>query len=358
MSSHRLPARKPIPWGFLIWTLPLLYVFWAPYRQGAGAFEWTATTLTLAAVLALFLAALSFDEHRRIVAGICLALLLIAAGFLAYRPSGGIYFPVAASFVAPAVGGRAGWTMTILAAVAALFGVEWSLLYASTEGAFFPLLVALWIFVSGAGAVFAVRQAQALQRRDKASERERIAQDLHDLVGHSLSSLALKAELARRVFATDPQRALREIGDVERIARQSLEEMRAAIHGYHSGDIYAELDRVEGLLKTADVAVERRCERLEMPPANERVLALIVREAVTNILRHSQARNCRLALFRAGGSYRLEISDDGRGGPHQEGVGMRSIRTRAEALGGTAAWSSAAGTQLSVSLPAPALDHG
>ena len=226
MSSHPLSVRKPIPWGFLVWTLPLLYVFWAPYQQGAGWFEWTATALTLAAVLALFLAALAYDEHRRIVAGICVALLLIAIGFLAYRPSGGIYFPVAAAFVAPAVGGRVGLTMTILSAVAVLFGVEWSLLYSNTQGAFFPLLVAVWIFVSGAGAIFAVRQTRELQRRDKASERERIAKDLHDVVGHSLSSLALKAELARRVFHTDPQRALLEISDVERIARQGLEEMR------------------------------------------------------------------------------------------------------------------------------------
>ena len=357
MSSHPLSDRKPIPWGFLVWTLPLLYVFWAPFQQRAGWFEWTATALALAAVLALFLAALAYDERRRIVAGICVALLLIAVGFLAYRPSGGIYFPVAAAFVAPAIGGRVGLTMTILSAVAVLFGVEWSVLYSSTQGAFFPLLVGVWIFVSGFGAIFAVRQAREVQRRDKASERERIAKDLHDVVGHSLSSLALKAELARRVFHTDPQRALLEISDVERIARQGLEEMRGAIHGYHSGDIYAELDRVESLLKAADVNVERRCEQLEMAPANERVLALILREAVTNVLRHSQARKCRLALFRADGVYRLEISDDGRGGAHQEGVGMRSIRTRAEALGGTAVWNSGIGTQLSVSLPAPALEH-
>ena len=102
MSSHLLSVRKPIPWGFLVWTLPLLYVFWAPYQQRAGWFEWAATALTLAAVLALFLAALTYDERRRIVAGICAALLVIAIGSLAYRPSGGIYFPVAAAFVAPA----------------------------------------------------------------------------------------------------------------------------------------------------------------------------------------------------------------------------------------------------------------
>jgi two-component system, NarL family, sensor histidine kinase DesK len=357
MRSQPLTVRKRVPWGFLAWAVPLAYVFWAPFQQRAGWIEWTATALTLAAVLALFLAGMAHTENRRSAAGICVALLLIASGSLAYRPSGGIYFPVAAAFVPAAVGGGIGLSLTIVSAIAVLFGVEWCLLYlGGSNGAIFPLFVALEIFLSGIGVTFVFRQTREIQRRDKASERERIAKDLHDLLGHSLSSLALKAELARRVFPTDPGRAIQEIRDIEHIARQGLEEMRGAIHGYYSGDVYAELDRVAALLKAADVRVECRSERLDMSPAYERVLALIVREAVTNILRHSQAKACRLAVFRAEGAYGLDISDNGRGGIHEAGIGMRSIRTRAEALGGTAVWSSAAGTQLSVRLPMSAME--
>jgi two-component system sensor histidine kinase DesK len=338
--------------------LPLAYVFWDPFRHGAGWIEWAATTLSLAAVLALFLAGITFDEQRKIVGRVCAAVLLVAVAALAYRPSFGLYFPVAAAFVGPAAGGNMRSSVAILVAIAALFAGEWSLFYMDgSQGPLLPLFVLAQIFLSGVGAVFAYRQRVEAQRRDKASERERIAKDLHDVLGHSLSSLALKAELARRVFHTDPERALQEIGDVERIARQGLEEMRGAVHGYHSGDIYAELDRVESLLNAADVDVERRCERLEMPAAKERVLALILREAVTNILRHSHAKTCRLALFVADGAYRLEISDDGRGGEHAEGIGMRSIRTRAEALGGSAVWSSAVGTHLAVRVPVAAGEH-
>lgn len=349
MSSQQLTVHKRVPWGSLIWTLPLGYVFWAPWQQHAGWVEWTLTALTLVGVLALFLAALT-REDRRFSAGTCAALLAIAVSFLAYRPSGGLYFPMAATFV-PAMTEGIGLSMALIGAVAVLFGCEWCLLYLS-QGVIFPLLVAAQTLVSGFGASFVLRQARVTQRRDRASERERIAQDLHDVVGHSLSSLALKAELARRVFHIDPGRALQELSDVERIARQSLEELRDAIHGYFAGDIRAELNRVVSLLRAARIEVECRCEALEMTPAAERVLALIAREAVTNILRHSQARSCRLVLCRAGEAYRLEICDDGCGGAYQEGVGMRSIRTRAEALGGTARWSSAAGTQLCVSLPA------
>jgi two-component system, NarL family, sensor histidine kinase DesK len=359
MSLHQPIAGKPVPWGFLAWTLPWGYVFWAPYQQHAHWPEWTATALTLSAVLGLFLAGLTYAENRKLVRGICIALLLTSIGFTAYRPGGGIYFGVAAAFVAPAVGGSIGVSMALVCAIAAVFGLEWCLLYLDgSQGALFPLFVEVEILLSGAGVTFIFRQTLETRRRDKTSERERIAKDLHDVLGHSLSSLALKAELARRVFHTNPDRALMEISDVERIARQGLEEMRGAIHGYHAGDIYEEFERVESLLKAADVNVESRCEHLEMPPAQERVFALIVREAVTNILRHSQARSCRLALFRVEDVYRLDIADDGRGGPYEEGVGMRSIRTRAEALGGTAVWNSAIGTQLSVTLPISIMEDG
>jgi two-component system sensor histidine kinase DesK len=292
------------------------------------------------------------------VAGVCGALLFLSIGFMAYRPSGGIYFAVAAGFVPALVDVNLSLSLALLAAIAALFGLEWCLFYLDgAHGERFPLFVVVGVFLAGIGMIVVAGQRRDEEGSQRARERERIARDLRDVLGHSLSSLALKAELARRVFHSDPARALLEISDVERIARQGLEEMRAAVTGYFAGDIHAELDRVESLLKAAGIRVERRCEALEMPPANERVLALIVREAVTNILRHSQARACHLALFRAGRTYRLEITDDGRGGGHEEGVGMRSIRTRAEMLGGTAVWSATPGTQLCVSLPVPAGGH-
>lgn len=350
MSPHPPSVRRRIPWGYLVYTLPLAYVFWAPYEHGAGALEWIVTALTFAAVLALFLAGLTYGGHRRLAAALCVSLLLIAIGALAYRPGGGLYFPVAATFVPVAAAGSMPLLMTLLSAIAVLFGLEWRALYL-THGVFLPLFVAAEIYISGIGACLAIRHTQAARRDDQARERERIAQDLHDVLGSTLSSLALKAELARRVFHTDPARALRETGEVERMARQGLEDMRAAVQGYCAGDIQAELDRVVALLTAAGIRVERRQEPVEMPPASERVLALILREAVTNILRHSQARACRIALYRAASACRLEIADNGRGGEHEEGVGMRSICARAEALGGTAVWASGVGTQLCVSLP-------
>ena len=357
MSSDALSARKRVPWGFLAWAVPLGYVFWAPYQQRAGWIEWTITALTLAVVLVLFLAGIAHAENRQRSTYACIALLCIAVGFLGYRPSGGIYFPVAVTFVPAAVGGKVRLSMAIVFAITGLFGAEWCLLYLDpSNGRIFPIFVAAEIVLLGIGVTYVVRQAREIQRQDRTDERERIAKDMHDVLGHSLSSLALKAELARRIFPTDPARALQEISDIEHIARQGLEEMRGAINGYHSGDIGAELERAAVLLKAADVSVERSWESVDMPPAYERVLALIVREAVTNILRHSQAKGCRLAVSRADGMFQLDISDNGRGGCLEEGIGMRSIRARAEALGGTAVWNSTVGTRLLVTLPASAAE--
>jgi len=210
MSSHPQTTAKRVPWGYLVWTLPLAYVFWAPYQHGTGLLEWAITALTLVAVLTLFLTGLTFDHDPKVVAYICVALLVIATAALAYRPAAGLYFPVAAACVAPAMAGRVRGTLALVALIAALFGAQWSLLYLRSEGPVLPLLVTGQILVSGVGALFAVRQQQELQRREQVNERERIAKDLHDVLGHSLSSLALKAELARRVFYSDPARARRD----------------------------------------------------------------------------------------------------------------------------------------------------
>jgi two-component system sensor histidine kinase DesK len=166
-----------------------------------------------------------------------------------------------------------------------------------------------------------------------------------------LSSIALKAELAGRLFDQSPRRALAEINDVERISREALEEVRQAIHGYHAGDIEDEFDRAESMLRAAGIQIERRLDSIAIEPAHERVLALAMREAVTNVVRHARAKLCRLAFYRADASYRLEIADDGTHPVLIEGIGMRSIRARVEALGGTAAWHTEAGTRLIIDLP-------
>src|SRR5204863_1450718 len=168
----------------------------------------------------------------------------------------------------------------------------------------------------------------------KVAERERIARDLHDLLGHTLSVIILKSELASRLAATQPERAAEEIRDVERISREALAEVRAAVRGYRSAGLESELRQAGETLKTAGIELQTAMETPPLTAIQESVFALAVREAVTNVVRHAQATVCRLSLRREGSWCQLEIADNGKGGALEEGSGLSGMRERVEALGG------------------------
>ena len=148
----------------------------------------------------------------------------------------------------------------------------------------------------------------------KVAERERIARDLHDLLGHTLSLVILKSELASKLAERDPERARDEIRDVERIAREALAEVRSAVAGYRSGGLENEISHARNALASAGVALETQVDKTQLPPAHEAVLALALREAVTNIVRHAGARHCRIQLQATDAQCVLVVADDGRAG--------------------------------------------
>ena len=185
----------------------------------------------------------------------------------------------------------------------------------------------------------------------RVAERERIARDLHDVLGHTLSVVILKSELAGKLVVRDAERAASEIGDIERISREALAEVRNAIGGYRAAGLEEELARAASTLKTAGVTPDCRSVPMELSPSQETVLALAVREAVTNVVRHAHAGRCQLKLEQVDGHSKLEIQDDGRGGSQAEGNGIRGMRERVEALGGTLHRETSAGTRLTILLP-------
>lgn len=188
----------------------------------------------------------------------------------------------------------------------------------------------------------------------KVAERERIARDLHDVLGHTLSVVVLKSELAGKLFERDPERARREIGEVEQITRKALTDVREAISGYRAEGLDAEIERARRTLDAAGVTLQCASRPPQLPPAEETILSLIVREAVTNIVRHAQASRCRLAIESGDAGTALVVEDDGRGGIQAEGNGLRGMRERVEALGGRLRIDSAQGTRLRVEIPSHA----
>jgi len=186
------------------------------------------------------------------------------------------------------------------------------------------------------------------------AERERIARDLHDVLGHTLSVIVLKAELAKRLIASDPARAANEIADVETIGRSALTEVREAIGGYRSRGLLAELEAARGTLASAGVTLLTDANPLDssgLSAAEETVLALAIREAVTNIVRHARAKTCRLRFVTENGRRKLLVEDDGEHPLAREGNGLRGMRERVESLGGSLSVEREHGTRLLIELP-------
>jgi len=192
---------------------------------------------------------------------------------------------------------------------------------------------------------------EEIEHLAKVAERERIARDLHDVLGHTLSLITLKSELARKLVDRDPVRAKQEMQEVENASRAALTDVREAIRGYRSDGIFAELARARAALETAGVAVECHTDQVPLTPAQESVLALALREAVTNVVRHAAAQRCNVSLKRKESLCTLEVADDGCGAAGPEGNGLRGMRERLEALGGSLRLLSSNGTRLIIDLP-------
>ena len=196
---------------------------------------------------------------------------------------------------------------------------------------------------------------EEVKRLARSAERERIGRDLHDLLGHTLSLVALKSELALKLLDREPARARVEMADVERITRDALAQVRRAVSGIRAAGIEAELAGARLTLLSAGVRLDYRLQAPPMAVETETVLALAVREAVTNVLRHARAQRVEVELTMAGERARLTISDDGRGVPVVPGNGLTGMRERIESLGGTLAIASTpgAGTRLTICVPVP-----
>jgi len=192
-----------------------------------------------------------------------------------------------------------------------------------------------------------------IERLATLGERERIARDLHDLLGHTLTGIVVRAQLIRKVAVSDPARAAAEAADLEAIARDALAEVRAAVSGWRHHALDAEIDIARDVLTAAGVELRVYTDtNVSMSPAVEAAVALAVREAVTNVVRHADARVCRIGIVTAGDDVRLTVADDGRGTGAPDGSGLSGMRERITALGGHVDRRMDGGTTLTIRVPA------
>ncbi len=189
------------------------------------------------------------------------------------------------------------------------------------------------------------RNNQLAQAREEitglavSQERLRFSRDLHDILGHTLTVITLKAELAGRLVQADPERAAREIAEVEQLARTALADVRATVAGYRDVSLAGELVSARTALDAAGIEADLAGTVDDVPAERRELFGWAVREGVTNVVRHSGAQRCRVSVQRGA----IEIADDGRGpggcpedgadGDPQAGHGLAGLRERAEAVG-------------------------
>jgi two-component system sensor histidine kinase DesK len=179
------------------------------------------------------------------------------------------------------------------------------------------------------------RSNDEIMRLATLAERERIGRDLHDLLGHTLSVIALKSELARKLIDRDLDSARTEIGEVERVARDALSQVRNAISGIRSTALPAEIVAATALLEAQGLVVKCETENVKLPHDRETALALSLREAATNIRRHASARGVTIRVRKEDTAVVVEVADDGRGGRIVPGNGLNGMRERLDTVGGS-----------------------
>jgi len=339
----------------LIWLVYSVFFIIQPIQEHSAK-SWIAFGIAFSIFIGLYITMVR-SSSRRVQMGVLKAMTILALVYYPYNAGACGMFIYVAAFV-PFVTESIAFSVGTFVFVSVSMMVEGWWLHLSPWSWIFCVFIAVAV---GSGNLVAAQRMRANKQLNlaheqiahlaKLAERERIARDLHDVLGHTLSVVVLKSELAGKLMERDPERARTEIGEVEQIARKALGEVREAIRGYRSEGLAAEIDRARKILDAAGVTLECEARPPLFAPAEETVVSLIVREAVTNIVRHAQASHCRLDFHANGDGTELVVEDDGRGGIRAEGNGLRGMRERVESIGGRLRIDSGQGTRLLVEIP-------
>ncbi|MFD5818774.1 sensor histidine kinase [Streptomyces sp. NPDC127038] len=236
--------------------------------------------------------------------------------------------------------GRIGFGLTALAAAVSFVRAGWDAVNVA-YGTFLSTMVTAAI-LSLSEAVRELRAArEELARRAVEKERMRFSRDLHDLLGHTLSVIVVKSEAARRLAPRDLDAALAQVTDIESVGRQALTEIREAVTGYREGSLATELDGARSVLAAARVEPVVRQSGPPLVPQTEALLGWVLREAVTNVVRHSDATRCEITVDGTADLVRLTVSDNGTDASPAEpepgvgGTGLKGLTERLAAAGGS-----------------------
>lgn len=335
------------PWrryGWVMWSAWLVFLVFPLLSIVGGAFAPWQVAAGIALLLAFgacytvgarHLETLEHSRRPRYRAGavyLGVLVLLASAATPMLGPSTTSFLPFIVAFGMFALPLR--WSF-VLWVGAVLLATAVALFLEPVEGAWIIAVIVLAVgAMTAAIRVLSTRSAQyevVSRELSLAAERERVARDVHDVLGHSLTVVIIKAELAERLIDLDPARAHAELADIQELGRQALTEIRETVGGLRAARLSTELAAAHMALTGAGIRVGVPVDVEDVDPRHRTVLAWVLREAVTNVVRHSDAATCRIDL----GPNLLRVSDDGRGlDGRPAGNGLRGVRERVESAGG------------------------
>lgn len=339
-----------------LWAFSLLFLFWKYLVVAPSPLEMLAMVLTVVGFLPIYFG--SFWAGPRVLVLLILATCLFGSLWAPHNFSASTFFIFAAGMCSGIQPPRRaylalGCVMALALAIGSTLG--------KTAVSFLLPAIAIGL-PAGIAAIMDIslrrsreqllRKQEEVEHMATIAERERISRDLHDLLGHTLSLITLKAELAGKLAGRDIDACKQEIGDIERCARNALAEVRAAVTGYRLTGLQHELATARASLAAAGVQFNAEVDKFAVPAAAENVIALALREAVTNIIRHAGASRCDVSLALDGGVILFRIADNGAGGQViRNGNGLNGMQERVVAIGGQLALRVEQGLALELRLP-------
>jgi two-component system sensor histidine kinase DesK len=354
MATPFIARLRGVGWEPYVWLIYIVPFLIASFDTQLSALETAAMLIGLAAFVALYVTAQVVRGPRLL--WFVAAFDLLAVIFCQRNPGAGSFWIYGSALLGRALPPRqAAIALGVQVAIgtataAALQMPAWFYIMASVLSAVIGAVTIQAAVTEAGNARLRLAQAE-VERLAKLAERERIARDLHDVLGHTLSVVVLKSELAQKLLTRDPARAGEEMAEVERIARDGLAEVRQAITGYRSSGLAAEIDHARETLVAAGIEATIDAGAVPLATAQETALSLALREATTNVIRHAGATRCHIRFYAHDGSVLMEVEDNGRGGEAPFGNGLTGMRERIQALGGVLRRETEHGTRLMIKLP-------
>ncbi len=360
IDAFLLPKTETMHFAPYIWLVYLLIFFTSlsTYRTFENSY-WYASMGT---IFFLFLYFNSYWISSKRLMWNILAICIVGSLLALITPGASVFFVYAGAFCC-----RLGSTRK--AFIGLFFITVWISIFAwyVQHSLFFyiPALAFTWMI----GGVNIYQHDIELKRKElvlsqqevrhlaRTSERERIARDLHDLIGHTFSVITLKAELASKLMDKDFNKAKQEIFEIENISRTALKQIREVVTGYRTSDLNTELAHAKHVLESNEIHFEYQFENFKMSELINKELAIILKELVTNILKHSEASNVSAEIKSEKSHIILRVSDNGNGFSQKitKGFGLKGIKERVDQLSGQvkieSKTNSASGSKFTIIVP-------